>query len=153
MTLTQKETGLLKELREQEKLCMDKYTKYSQSACSTELKNLFSEIAGCEKKHFDTVSSMIGGTAPQIPSGGLTGENNRWCKNVGYADRRSEEIDKFLLMDCLAMEKHVSSLYDISVFEFSDTNMRKALNHIQAEEQQHGEKLYAYMNANGMYQS
>ena len=51
------------------------------------------------------------------------------------------------------MEKHVSSLYDISVFEFSDTNMRKALNHIQAEEQQHGEKLYAYMNANGMYQS
>ena len=51
----------------------------------------------------------------------------------------------------LSTEKHASALYDTSVFEFTAPNARKVLNHIQAEEQQHGEQLYSYMNANGMY--
>jgi spore coat protein CotF len=51
----------------------------------------------------------------------------------------------------LSTEKHVSALYDTSIFEFSNPEARKTLNHIQAEEQQHGEQLYAYMSCNQMY--
>ena len=46
----------------------------------------------------------------------------------------------------------MSALYNTGVFEFSDVQARNMLNHIQTEEQQHGQKIYEYMNANGMYQ-
>ena len=52
----------------------------------------------------------------------------------------------------LAGEKHVSGLYDTSVFEFRDGQARNVLNHIQKEEQEHGKQLYDYMTVNGMYQ-
>lgn len=152
MTLTQKEIGLLKDLKGQEKLCCEKYTKYSQDACSQELKNLFSDIAHSEQNHLNTVNAMLQGNVPNLPQGRLTGENNKWCKKICYSDQESADIDKFLLSDMLAMEKHVSSLYDTSVFEFGDPNARRVLNHIQAEEQQHGEQLYAFMTVNGFYQ-
>ena len=67
---------------------------------------------------------------------------------LGGADKAA---DAFLCGDALAMEKHVSSVYDTSIFEFSSPELRAALNHIQTEEQQHGEKLYAYMKCNNMY--
>ena len=52
--------------------------------------------------------------------------------------------------DLLADEKHVSSLYNTSVFEFNDNSLRDTLNHIQKEEQQHGKMIYDYMSANYM---
>ncbi len=151
MTLTPKEQALLKDLKGQEKLCWEKYDKYSTDACSDELKNMFSEMANTERSHYDSITQMLSGTVPQMPTG-LSGENNHWCRKVDYRDEMSKNIDKFLCTDMLASEKHASSLYDVSVFEFTDPNARKALNHIQAEEQQHGEKLWAYMNANGLYE-
>ena len=48
-------------------------------------------------------------------------------------------------------EKYVSNSYDTSIFEFKDTGVRDALNHIQKEEQKHGEDLYNYMAKNNMY--
>jgi hypothetical protein len=56
-----------------------------------------------------------------------------------------------LCSDVLSAEKHVSSLYDTCIFEFSDEKCRQALNHIQGEEQQHGKMIYDYMKANSMY--
>ncbi len=53
--------------------------------------------------------------------------------------------------DALAMEKHVSSLYDVSIFEFSSPVLRDTLNHIQKEEQNHGEQLYEYLSKNNLY--
>ncbi|HIV10395.1 MAG TPA: spore coat protein [Candidatus Faeciplasma avium] len=153
MNLTQKETGLLKDLRDQEKLCVEKYTRYSCDACSTELKELFKEIAKTEQNHYNTVSAMLTGTVPAVTGTPLQNEKNQWCKKVSYADQRSRDIDRFLASDMLSTEKHVSSLYDVSVFEFSDPNARRVLNHIQAEEQQHGESLYAFMSCNGLYGS
>ena len=149
MTLTQKETSLLNDLKSQEQLCVEKYQKYSCEACSPELKCLFSEIATAEKEHLNTVTQMLSGTVPQVKP--LQNQNNNCCKKVTYTDSRSADIDKFLLSDMLAMEKHVSSSYDTAVFEFTNPDARKMLNHIQAEEQQHGEKLWAYMSANGFY--
>jgi len=42
-------------------------------------------------------------------------------------------------------------VYNISIFEFADANVRQALNHIQKEEQQHGEGIFNYMKSHGMY--
>ncbi|MDI9468160.1 MAG: spore coat protein, partial [Bacillota bacterium] len=53
--------------------------------------------------------------------------------------------------DMLMTEKYVSSAYDTAIFEFTDSNVRQVLNHIQKEEQQHGEGLFNYMQSHGMY--
>ena len=51
MQLTQKESGLLKDLKGQEKLCAEKYTQYSSRAADPQLKNLFTQIAQIEQQH------------------------------------------------------------------------------------------------------
>ena len=48
------------------------------------------------------------------------------------------------------MEKHVSGVYNMSIFEFRAPQARDVLSHLQKEEQQHGEMLYGYMARNGM---
>ena len=48
------------------------------------------------------------------------------------------------------LDVYKRQLYDTCVFEFTDPQARKMLNHIQAEEQQHGEKMYTYMSNNNM---
>lgn len=149
MTLTQKETSLLKDLKSQEQLCYEKYSKYSEMAKASELKALFKDISTAEKAHYDTVCSILNGTVPNVSEN--LSANNDCCKAVSYSSESDRDHDKFLLSDMLAMEKHVSGLYDTTVFEFCDPNARKMLNHIQSEEQQHGEQLFAYMSNNKMY--
>jgi spore coat protein CotF len=51
----------------------------------------------------------------------------------------------------LETEKYISQAYDTAIFEFKDANIRKVLNHIQTEEQQHGEQIFNYMQSKGMY--
>lgn len=159
MTLTQKETTLLQDIKSQEKLCVDKYTKYSANACDGELKNLFSQIGRTEQQHLDTITQILGGTVPSMNSGsgnasasasaGVTlGASNCSCKEE---DAASVQNDKYLCEDTLATEKHVSSVYNTSIFEFTETAVRDALNHIQKEEQNHGEQIFDYMSAHGMY--
>lgn len=59
--------------------------------------------------------------------------------------------DQTICTDMLMTEKYVSGAYDTAIFEFSDANVRQTLNHIQKEEQQHGEGIFNYMQSNGMY--
>jgi spore coat protein CotF len=54
--------------------------------------------------------------------------------------------------DMLMTEKYVSGTYNTAVFEFQDTRVRDVLNHIQKEEQKHGEAIFQYMHSKGMYQ-
>ena len=54
------------------------------------------------------------------------------------------------MKDALDTEKHVSGVYDTCIFEFTDAGARQALNHIQKEEQEHGQMLYDYMACHGM---
>ncbi|MDF2949942.1 MAG: hypothetical protein K0R07_1988 [Sedimentibacter sp.] len=61
--------------------------------------------------------------------------------------------DKDLCTDMLMTEKYVSGAYNTAIFEFRDTQVRNILNHIQKEEQQHGESIFKYMESNGMYQA
>ena len=60
--------------------------------------------------------------------------------------------DKDLCTDMLMTEKYVSSAYNTAIFEFRDPQVRNILNHIQKEEQQHGESIFKYMESKGMYQ-
>ena len=63
----------------------------------------------------------------------------------------NKKHDEYLCRDALATEKHVSSLYNTSVFEFNSPVLRDTLAHIQKEEQNHGETIYSYMSKNMMY--
>jgi rubrerythrin len=64
----------------------------------------------------------------------------------------AKQTDFDLVHDLLSTEKYVSSTYNTAIFEFNDSNIRQTLNHIQKEEQQHGEILYNYLKQNGAYQ-
>ena len=150
MALTQKETDLLKDMKGQEELCIQKYNKYADLAKAQELKNLFSSMAKVEANHLQTITSMMNGNTPQMPNT-LENSNNYYCTAVNYMSEADKQSDAFLCRDMLATEKHASALYDTAIFEFKDPVARKTLNHIQAEEQQHGEQLYAFMSCNGMY--
>ncbi len=150
MALTQKETSLLKDMKGQEELCIEKYNKYSELAKAEELRALFKAMASVEQNHLQTVNAMMSGNTPSMPNT-IENSDNCHCTTVNYMSDADKEADAFLCRDMLATEKHVSSLYDTSIFEFVDPTARKTLNHIQAEEQQHGEQLYAYMSCNGMY--
>ncbi len=150
MTLTQKEQTLLKDLQEQEKLCVDKYTKYAKDAKCSQLSSVFTQLASVEQGHYDTVSQMMNGNVPTMPAKAPTNEAECQAPTGCYQSEADKKADMFLCQDMLAMEKHVSSVYDTCVFEFNCSQARAVLNHIQTEEQEHGDKLYKFMSANGM---
>lgn len=149
MQLTDKEKSLLKDLCDEEKLCIEKYERYSKEACADELKQLFSSIADTERTHHQTLSQMMQGSV-QDTVGTIPPPNRLSCAAVGYTDEQCKNKDALMCKDMLSTEKHASSMYDTSVFEFVDPNARKMLNHIQAEEQQHGQQLFSYMSNNNM---
>ena len=150
MQFTQKECSLLKELKDQENLCIEKYTRASDAAVDGQLKGLFTHLADLERQHLDTLTQLENGAAPGFPSGG---EKPLPAFTAVYstAETPDKRTDCYLCTDALAGEKHVSALYDTGIFEFRDDTVRKALNHIQKEEQDHGKMIYNYMSVNSMY--
>ena len=71
MTWTQKETSLLKDLKDQEQLCVDKYAEYAKRAHDPELKQLFEDIRQTEQQHLTTVCTWLGEGTPN--AGNLAG--------------------------------------------------------------------------------
>ena len=152
MTLTAKETMLLKDMKDSEQLCILKYERGSRNAADTQLKDLFTTLAQKERTHLDTLAKIEqNGTypapekAPEAPTMTFTatytaGDTSENAKN-----------DAYLCSDALSGEKHVSALYNTAIFEFKDAGARAALAHIATEEQQHGKMIYDYMSTNGMY--
>ena len=129
MILTEKETNAIEDLKTQEQACIDKYTKYSQQAKDPVLRDLFTDIAREEQKHFDSLSQVIEG---KVPSADCNDSN---C---------------YLATDCIGTEKLVSGEYNSDVFVFGDSDIRKLLADIQVEEQNHAEMLWKYKTVNGM---
>lgn len=150
MQLTQKETTLLQDMKSQEKLCVEKYTKYSAQALDPQLKELFTELANVEQGHLNTLCSIEQGNTP-APAGGSQTVKSGFSPHYGMGDTPDKQADAYLCSDLLADEKHVSGLYNTCIFEFKDKNIRDTLNHIQKEEQEHGKAIYDYMSANNMY--
>lgn len=178
--LSQKERMLLEDLKSEEELCVIKYQNYAQQAQDSNLSQLFNKIAGVEQKHYDTVNSLLqsGGQGQsgqssqtvsqsgqseglqQSQSGGqmsqATGSINLSRTGSGSSGQTSSGgsgSDKYMLQDMLTTEKHISSAYDTSVFECTQSSVRQALQQIQQDEQSHGEQLYQYMSTHGMYQA
>ena len=149
MQLTQKETALLKELKGQEKLCAEKYEKYSEAARDPQLKDLFSRIAAVERGHISTLAAIENGSAPAASGAAQPAPAFTAAYKIGETEDKKN--DCYLCTDALATEKHASGLYDTCVFEFTQNQLRAALNHIQTEEQGHGKMIYDYMSANAMY--
>lgn len=148
--LTQKETDLLKDLKEQQKLGMDKYNKHAAAAVDGQLKNLFTRFAQVEQQHLDTIMQLQSGTVSQPSS---CGQNMQQTFTATYntAQTPDKQNDSYLCSDVLAMEKQTSHLYDTCIFEFSDENARNLLNCIQKNAQNHGKMIYDYMSTNNMY--
>ena len=113
-------------------------------------KNLFTAIAQVEQHHLDTLNQISSGTVPQTGGGG--GSKPTAPTQPAPYNEQDRKNDQYLCHDALSTEKYVSGAYDTSIFEFADENVRNALNHIQKEEQEHGEQLYLFMSANNMYQ-
>lgn len=150
MQLNQKETDLMKDMKNEEQLCIDKYTKHSNCAKDPQLKNLFTQIAQAEQQHLNTLSQIENGSVPQM-SGGSQSQPT-FTAFYSMADNPDKQADCYLCSDVLSGEKHVSSLYNTCIFEFKDESIRNSLNHIQKEEQGHGKSIYDYMSTNSMYQ-
>lgn len=150
MTLTPKENSLLLDLKSQEQLCIEKYSKYEQDANDPCLKSLFKSIKSTEESHLSTVSRIISGEEVSTNMAPTAVSQKLECQ-MSSCSEEQKKSDAFLCKDALAMEKHVSGLYDTSIFEFSSPVLRDTLNHIQKEEQNHGEQLYEYMSKNNMY--
>ena len=163
---------LLEDLKKEEELCVIKYQNYAQQAQDSQLNQLFNKLAGEEQKHYNTVNQLLqSGGQSQSGQQGKSGSQD-WQKqgqsgqqqpsgkpgqttaqiNLSQTSSGSNGSDKYLLQDMLSTEKYVSSAYDTSVFESAQPNVRQALQHIQQDEQSHGEQLYQYMSSHGMYQ-
>lgn len=150
MKLSEKEATVIKDLQAQEKTCVEKYRFYENSAKDPELKDLFRKIGDEEQEHFDVLGQLLKGDVPSVsatssvsgysPSGTYTSTDNS----------ENKKHDQFLCTDSIATEKLVSSTYNTDLFQFAASNIRKLLNHIQTEEQNHAEVIYKYKTANGM---
>jgi len=150
LQLTQKEASLIKDLKGEEKLCIEKYTKAANTALDPQLKDLFTKLSNIEQGHLNTLSKMEQGEIPSS-SGPSQQPATSFSEKYGMGDSEDKKADCYLCQDALAIEKHASSVYNTAVFEFTQNGMRDALNHIQKEEQEHGKQIYDYMSTNNMY--
>lgn len=149
MQLSEKERNMLEELKTHERLCIEKYGRHSQCANDEQLKSLFAGLSEEERTHLNTLEQLGNGIVP--PTAGSEKPMPEFTAKYKAVLCPEKAADTYLCTDVLSGEKHVSRLYDTAIFEFRDENMRKVLNHIQKEEQNHGKMIYDYMSTNGMY--
>lgn len=160
--LTSKEKSLLMDQKGFEELCIKKYSNYAEQAQDPELKQLFKNHEQAERTHLQTVTDMLSGKQVQVGQGQQGGQSQQMGQNqqMGQGMQQGQmnqktgltnQADIDLCKDLLSTEKFVSSTYDTCIFEFVDHNNRMALNHIQKEEQEHGEQLFNYLKKHGAY--
>jgi len=151
MQLTSKERSLLEDSKSHEELCIKKYNNYAGQAQDLQLQQLFQSLAQKEQEHLTSLNQILSGGIPNIQQGQQQQQPQFMTSGMGQAGMVNQQ-DADLCQDMLSTEKHIASTYNTAIFEFRDTNIRKVLNHIQTEEQQHGESIYNYMQSKGMYQ-
>lgn len=161
VNLTQKERMLLEDQKKQEEICVKKYNDYANQTQNSQLKQLCKDIGQKEVEHLNTINSLLNGQMPNVNSqqGQQQSNQSQQQSNQGQQSNMGnnagggspDENDAYLCNDLLSTEKHVSGNYDTTIFEFRDTNIRQLLNHIQKEEQEHGEQIFNFMQSHGMY--
>jgi spore coat protein CotF len=156
LQLTQKERTFLEDQKKHEEICIQKYTNYARQAGDPQLKQLFNQYASQEQQHYNTINQLLQGQQP------VSGSSNQGFQQQGQQSRdqqlqsrpragMADQGDAALCTDMLMTEKFVSSTYDTAIFESANAPVRQALQHIQKEEQQHGEGIFNYMQQHGMY--
>ena len=153
ITLTAKEKSLLEDQKKHEEICIQKYSNYTNLASDQQLKTIFSNHAKIEQGHLYSINQLLNGQVPTL-SGANTNQQQQTNSSIPQGSSTSyQTTDKDLCNDVLMTEKYVSGAYDTAIFEFKNTEVRDVLNHIQKEEQKHGEAIYKYMESKGMYPS
>ncbi|PRR81029.1 spore coat protein [Clostridium vincentii] len=148
ITLTQKERMLLEDQKSHEQICIEKYNNYANQVNDNQLKQICKANEQVERNHLDTINQLLNGNIPEMNKQ----QNQNPVQNVNNAQIAGNNLsDKDICSDLLMTEKYVSGAYDTTIFEFRDTNVRDVLNHIQKEEQKHGESIFKYMESKGMY--
>lgn len=151
ITLSQKERMLLEDQKSHEQLCIDKYTNYANQAKDPQLKQLFSNHASIEQQHLNSINQLLAGQVPQINQQQGNNQNQQQNSHANQNAAISGADDAEMCQDLLMTEKYVSSAYNTTIFECRDTQVRDVLNHIQKEEQKHGEAIFKYMESKNMY--
>lgn len=158
ITFTQKEMQLLEDQKTHEQVCINKYTNYAAQAKDNQLKQIFDANAKVEHEHLNTINQLISGQIPQLNQQQNQQQNQGMGQNANQAPGMNNAkagmtgaSDRDMCIDMLMTEKYVSGSYNTSIFEFSNTNVRDVLNHIQKEEQKHGEAISQYMQVKGLY--
>ncbi len=159
--LTQKEQMLLKDQLSHEKICIEKYGNYAEQAKDPQLKQLFSQYGSHEQQHYNTVNQLLQGQQVGVQGGQTQQQGRQAGQGMGQKGQQltgqkphagmTMQDDAMLCNDMLMTEKYISGTYDTAIFESVDPNIRQALQHIQKEEQQHGEGIFNYMQQHGMY--
>lgn len=148
ISLSNKERMLLEDQKKHEIICIEKYANYANLAGDAQLSQIFKANEASERSHLDSINQLLNGNLPQMNQQ----QNQQAQNNTANAPVTPLNIsDKDLCEDLLMTEKYVSGTYDTAIFECKDTNVRDTLNHIQKEEQKHGEAIFQYMNSKGMY--
>jgi spore coat protein CotF len=163
LTLSQKEKMLLQDQKTHEQICIEKYTKYASQATDSQLKQIFNTNADAERTHLNSINQLLNGTVPQMNQQQSQGSQQNQGSQQSFQSQGSNQntsnsqtngaqfTDADMCTDLLMTEKYVSGAYDTAIFEFRDPQVREVLNHIQKEEQQHGEAIFKYMESKGMY--
>jgi len=158
--LTQKEQLLLKDQLSHEKVCIEKYSNYAEQARDPQLKQLFNQYGSHEQQHYNTINQLLQGQQVNVQGGQAQQQGRQAGQGMGQKGQlqgqeartgMTMQDDAMLCNDMLMTEKYVSGTYDTAVFESVNPNIRQALQHIQKEEQQHGEGIFNYMQQHGMY--
>lgn len=169
INLTTKETFLLEDMKSHEEQCILKYDNYHNLASDPQLKAVFRSNAQIEREHLETINQLLAGKVPNMSGGQSGGQQSGGQQSSGqqapqqkssglttFAQESTSSLgfnisDKDMCTDMLSMEKYVSGAYDTAIFEFKDSQVRDVLNHIQKEEQKHGQAITSYMINKGMY--
>ena len=167
MNFTQKERTLLEDQKNHEQICIQKYSNYANLTQCPQLKSIFQQNGQIEQEHYNTIDQLLNGQMPQIQQS--SSQQSSGSQQMGGQQQMQmnqssnfmpngqtqsfNASDKDLCTDMLMTEKYVSGAYNTAIFEFRDPQVRNILNHIQKEEQQHGEAIFKYMESKGMYQA
>jgi spore coat protein CotF len=151
INLTTKEKLLMQDQKAHEELCIQKYQSYSQQAQDPQLKQLFNSLCQKEKEHLNSINQILSGQVPNVQQSKQPGQQPPQNLQYQMQGTIANQNDSILCSDMLTTEKYISGTYDTAIFECTDTNVRQVLNHIQKEEQEHGEQIFNYMRSKGMY--
>ncbi|MBU5313278.1 spore coat protein [Tissierella carlieri] len=152
INLSQKERMILEDGKHQEDVCVKKYQSFANQAKDPNLKQLLNKLASEEQHHYNIINELLQGKKPNLTHSNQSMSNDQTpatstANNMSF----NNPEDALLCSDLLATEKYVSGFYDTGVFESANKDVREALQHIQKEEQRHGEELFNYMHTHGMY--